>query len=71
MRGEIKALRGDLEKTDAALRGEINAMRGDLERTGASLLGKMRELEQRMTIKLGGMLTLGFGIFFALDRLLA
>ncbi len=54
--GEDIATRDGLKKTEAALRGEIGALRGDLEKMEADLRADMRALEQRMTIKLGGML---------------
>ena len=64
------SLRGDLEKLEASLRAEIATLRGDLEKTEASLRGEMRELEQRMTIRLGAMIAAAAGIVVAALKLL-
>ena len=52
------ALRGDLEKTETALRGELKTLRGE-----------MRELEQRMTIRLGAMMVGAVALIVALIKL--
>ena len=46
--------------------GETVASKGDIQ----SLEGALRELEQRMTIRLGGMMAVGLGIVVALIKLL-
>ena len=66
LRGDLASLRGDLEQTEASLREEITAFRGSLEKT---LKTDMRSLEQRMTIKLGGIVGLALGILVALQEL--
>ena len=53
------ASKADLEKTESVLRSEIGGLRSDMEK-----------LEQRMTIRLGGMLAVGLGIVVALLKLL-
>lgn len=82
LRGDLEqteaSLRGDLEQTEASLRREITALRADLEKTALgddlektekSLRADMRALEQRMTIKLGGIVGLALGILVALEAL--
>ena len=73
LRAEIEkseaALRNDLEKSEAALRGDIETLRGDLEKTEASLRSEMRELEQRMTIRLGAMMVGAVALIVALIKL--
>ncbi len=80
LRGEITGVRGDLEQTEASLRGdlakteaslraEIAGVRGDLEQTEESLRADMRALEHRMTIKLGGIVSVALGILVALEAL--
>ena len=62
LRAEIEkseaALRNDLEKSEAALRGEFKTLRGE-----------MRELEQRMTIRLGAMMMGAVALIVALIKL--
>ena len=68
------ALRTDLENTKAALRTDMAnaeaALRKDLENTATTLQGQMRELEQRMTVRLGAMIAAAMGIAVALIKLL-
>ena len=61
LRGEMAVLRNDV----AMLRNEM-ATKEDM----AILRGEMRELEQRMTIRLGAMIAAAVGIIVALDKLL-
>ena len=61
-KADLELLRGDLEKTEAALRG-------DLEKTEAALRGEMRELEQRMTIRLGAMMVGAVALIVVLIKL--
>ena len=73
LRAEITGVRGDLEKTEAALRGDMEQMekslRKDMQRMEESLRSDMRALEHRMTIKLGGIVSLALGILVALEAL--
>ncbi|MYC99095.1 MAG: DUF1640 domain-containing protein [Gammaproteobacteria bacterium] len=69
LRADLASLRGDLEKTEASLRAEITGVRDDLEKIETSLRADMRALEHRMTIKLGGIVSLGLGILVALETL--
>ena len=67
------ALRRDMQRMEASLRGDLEkteaSLRGDLEKTEASLRADMRSLEHRMTIKLGGIVSLALGILVALETL--
>jgi len=73
LRAEITGVRGDLEQTEAALRGDMEQMekslRKDMQRMEESLRSDMRALEHRMTIKLGGIVSLALGILVALEAL--
>ena len=73
LRGELGALRADLEKTESALRADLEkteaSLRADLEKTETSLRGEMRELEQRMTIRLGAMMVGAVALIVALIKL--
>ena len=57
-KADVEALRGDLEKTETALRSELGVLRG-----------QMRELEQRMTIRLGAMMVGAVALIVALIKL--
>lgn len=82
---EIRALRTDLENTETTLRTDManaeaalrkdlentaTALRKDLENTKTALQGQMRELEQRVTVRLGAMIAAAMGIAVALIKLL-
>lgn len=58
---DVAALRSEMatKKDVAMLRGEMEVLRG-----------QMRELEQRMTVRLGAMIAAAVGIIVALDKLL-
>jgi len=85
LRGDMEkmetALRGDMEKMETALRGEVKRVETSLEKVETSLRGEietlattvrtdMRDLEHRMTIRLGGLMVLGMGVLLTLQRLL-
>ena len=57
---ETVATKADLLTLEAGLRSELQEVRSE-----------MRALEQRMTIKLGGLLVIGLGLMTALDKLLS
>ena len=61
--GESLATKEDLASTETALRT-------DLENFETAMLGRMRELEQRMTVRLGAMMAAAAGIAVALIKLL-
>ena len=55
----------------ARIFGEHMATKGDIEASAASLRRDMKEIEYRLLIKLGGMVTVAIGAFAALTRALA
>ena len=81
LRSEIAGLRGEMATKEevAVLRSEIAGLRNEmatkddmavLRNEIPVLRGEMRELEQRMTIRLGAMIAAAVGIIVALDKLL-
>lgn len=68
------ALRGDMEKMETSLRSDMEKMetslRGEIEKLDTSVRTGMRDLENRMTIRLGGLMVLGMGVLLSLQRLL-
>ncbi len=74
LQGQIVALKSDLEKTETALRSDLEkteaTLRSDLEKMATILRSEMRELEQRMTLRLGAMIAAAVGIIVAVDKLL-
>ena len=54
--------------TKADLEGTESALWTDLGKIEASLRGEMRELEQRMTIRFGGMMVVAVGLAAAAVR---
>ena len=50
--------------------GETLATKADLEKVETSLRGQMRELEQRMTIRLGAMMVGAVALIVALIKLI-
>lgn len=74
LRGDISGLRGDLKASEASLRSDLKAseaaLRSDLKASEAALRGEMQLLRRDLTIRLGGMITLGVGIMVTAMRLL-
>ena len=68
-----QALRADLEKSERALRSDLQkteqGLRADLDRNTASLRNEMHKLENRMTLRLGGVIAAGIGIIVAVDKI--
>jgi len=68
------SLRGDMEKMETSLRGDMEKMetslRGEIEKLDTSVRTGMRDLENRMTIRLGGLMVLGMGVLLSLQRFL-
>jgi uncharacterized protein involved in exopolysaccharide biosynthesis len=58
MQAEFAAVRSEMQAEFAAVRSEIAALRGDM-------VAGFRDVEQRMTIRLGGMLVVLAGILLA------
>jgi len=75
LRSEVTALRSEMATKEdmAILRSEVTALRSEVATLRSEmpvLHGEMRELEQRMTIRLGAMIAAAVGIIVALDKLL-
>lgn len=85
LRGDMEkmetALCGDMERMETALRSEVKrvetslekvetSLRGEIETLATSVRTDMRDLEHRMTIRLGGLMVLGMGVLLTLQRLL-
>ena len=73
----IAAVRGELERSIADVRGEMDAAVHKLDRSIADVRGEVaslradvRLLEQRMTVRLGGMMIVAVGILLAAIRYL-
>jgi len=68
------SLRNDMEKMETSLRNDMGKMetslRGEIETLATSVRTDMRDLEHRMTIRLGGLMVLGMGVLLTLQRLL-
>jgi hypothetical protein len=58
VRSEVEALRTEMQSEFTALRAEVAAVRSDM-------VSGLRDVEQRMTIRLGGMLAIVTGILLA------
>lgn len=78
IRGDMEkmetSLRSDMEKMETSLRSDMEKMetslRGEIETLATSVRTGMRDLEHRMTIRLGGLMVLGMGVLLTLQRLL-
>ncbi len=64
------ALRKELDVSNAALRKDLDLGLASLRSEIADVRGELRLLEQRMTVKLGGMLVAAVGILIAAMRYL-
>jgi hypothetical protein len=65
---ETSTIRGDLVGVRAELKADIADVRAELGATKADLKSDLKLLEQRMTIRLGGMLVVITGILLAAMR---
>ncbi|MCB2055484.1 MAG: hypothetical protein KDE35_14730 [Geminicoccaceae bacterium] len=70
LRQALDELRHDLRREIDELRQEINELRQEARRDINELRHEMASLEQRMTIKLGGMMVVAVGVTAALVKLL-
>ena len=78
LRGEIQAvetaLRGEIQAVETALRGEIQVVeknvKTDIKNLDHNIRQELLLLEQRMVIKLGGMMVLSLGLLTTLVKLL-
>ena len=63
-KADIAAVRTELVTQGAELRAEIQDIRAELK----AIRAEIRDLEQRMTIKLGGLLVLALTLLTAINR---
>ena len=70
--GENLATKEDVAalRSEMANKEDVAILRSEMEVLREVLRGEMRELEQRMTIRLGAMIAAAVGIIVALDKLL-
>ena len=64
LRIEIQEVRGEIQE----VRGEIREVRGEIREVRTELRAEIRDLEQRMTIKLGGLLVLALTLLTAINK---
>jgi hypothetical protein len=64
------ATKGDLALLRKDLDSDMTSLRKDLDRTRQELKADILQLEQRMTIKLGGMMVIAIGVAATLVKLL-
>ena len=65
---DLKDVEYRLEQKIDAVKAELAEVRSDVRLLDSSLRGEMRQIEQRMTIKLGGMLVVITGVLLAAMR---
>jgi hypothetical protein len=65
IRQELALVRKDLEILSGSLRGEIAGVRKDLDVQAAAFRKDMELLSTTMTVRLGSMLVVGFGLMIA------
>ena len=64
------ATKRDIEELRAEVKRDIEELRAEVKRDIAEVKRDIKELEQRLTIRLGGMMIAGFGVIAALIKLL-
>ena len=69
-KADINEVRGEISQLAAATKADINEVKADINALRAKFEADLQSLEQRMTIKLGVMLTIGIGVLLTIDRLL-
>ena len=65
-----KVLGGEIQAVETALRGEIQTLDTGLKHMDLNIRQELLLLEQRMVIKLGGMMVLSLGILTTLTKLI-
>ena len=66
LRSELKA---DIGSLRSELKGDIGSLRSELKGDIASLTSDIELLRRDMTIRLGGMMVMGFGVLAVIIRL--
>ena len=67
---DIAELRAEIQEVRAEIQAEIQEVRADLHAEIQEVRAEIRELEQRMTIKMGGFLAATIGLITALNKLI-
>ena len=67
-KADIAAVRTELVAQGAELRAEIQEVRAELHVEAKAIRAEIRDLEQRMTIKLGGLLVLALTLLTAINK---
>jgi hypothetical protein len=70
VRQDIALVRKDLEVLSSSVRGEIAGVRKDLDVLAVGVRKDLELLSTTMTVKLGSMLAVGFGVMIALSKYL-
>ncbi|MYB07917.1 MAG: hypothetical protein F4Y24_16365 [Gemmatimonadetes bacterium] len=69
------SIRGDMEKMETSIRGDMEKMetslRSDMGKIETSVRTGLRDLENRMTIRMGGLMVIGIGVLLSLQRFLS
>ncbi|MBV8888205.1 MAG: DUF1640 domain-containing protein [Alphaproteobacteria bacterium] len=70
LKADIAAVRAELQAVRAELKADIAALRAELRSEVAALRAEMASLENRLLIRLGGLMVILFGLMFAALRYL-
>ncbi len=70
LRIEIQEIRTEIQEVRADLHAEIQEVRAEIHAEIQEVRAEIRELEQRMTIKMGGFLAATIGLITALNKLI-
>ena len=67
-KADIVTVRADLSTQGAELCAEIQDVRAELRAEAKAIRAEIRDLEHRMTIKLGGLLVVALGLLTAINK---
>ena len=67
---DIAEVKRDIEELRAATKHDIEELRAEVKRDIAEVKRDIKESEQRLIIRLGGMMIAGFGVIAALIKFL-
>jgi hypothetical protein len=67
--GADLATKGDINALRSELKGDIASLRSELKGDSSSLRNDIELLRRDMTIRLGGMMVIGFGVLAVIIRL--
>ena len=70
LRHDLEGLRRDMKEMETGLRRDLEGLRRDMKEMETGLRHDMKEMEQKLTIRLGGMLVAGIAAVAALVELL-